>query len=483
MIKKYHRQHASLKKKIFLVGIKGVAMTSMAVYLKEKGYDVEGSDVEAEFATDAILSRYAITVHKGFHSGLIDSSFSMVIGTGAHGGMTNPQMQKAADLGLKVYMHGEYLGMIMEGKKGISVAGCHGKTTTSSMVALLLARGGYDPSYAIGTAEISSLGPGGHFGQGAYFVAEADEYMTCPLTCRKPRLLWQHPEMIVLTNIEYDHPDAYGSLQDVQDVYTRFIRSLPDSGPGLAILCRDDSNIQKILPLISEKNTVTYGFSPLADYRINKVHFSSGCSFMKVEHGSVEVGELMIRVPGRHNLLNALGASIAANTAGMDWGTIARMIKYYTGAKRRFEKIHERDNILLIDDYAHHPSEIRATISAARKWYPERRLLVIFQPHTYSRTKTLLHEFSGCFSEADLIILTDIFPSAREKADTTITSIMLEKAVNRVRNNSVYMKNNEEIITFLSSYIKNGDVIITMGAGDVYSLHPGLITMMNKISR
>lgn len=465
------------KKKAYLVGIKGVAMTALAVYLKQAGWQVTGSDVEDVFPTDKILKGANIKIKRGFHPENIKGKFDLVVVTGAHGGMTNPEASWAKKLNLPTFMHGEVLGMLMKEKLGISVAGCHGKTTTSSLIASLLTHAGFDPSYAIGTSEINDLGPAGHYGDGRFFVVEADEYMTCPTTCRKPRFLWQAPKILVITNIEYDHPDAFVDIEEVRSAFLSFTKKLPDD--GLIIVCIDNNNVREILPHI-EREVITYGFSPQALYRITNFYFGEGVSFMRIKHKEVDLGEFMLHIPGKHNLLNALSASVVTNQVGVSWDKIREYLKLYTGCKRRFEKIGQFQDVVLYDDYAHHPSEIVATISSAAEWFPKRRIIVIFQPHTFSRTKALIADFAKAFTQADIVIITDIYPSARERCDPTITSQMLIAEANKFKNNAFYKKDLRQVSSFLEKNLSRGDLVMTMGAGDIFSWHNDLIKIIKE---
>lgn len=465
------------RNKAYLVGIKGVAMTALAVYLKEKGFVVTGSDVEDQFFTDQVLKKYHIKIKKGFSGENIDKKYDVVVVTGAHGGMTNPEARRARQLGLPVFMHGQFLGQLMSSKEGISVAGCHGKTTTSALVASLLTHAGLDPSYAIGAPYINDLGPAGHFGRGKYFVAEADEYMTCPLTCSLPRFLWQAPKILVFTNIDYDHPDAFANIEETKKAFLDFASKLSDD--GVLIACTDDDNVRGLLPLI-RRQIVTYGFSPQADYRLENCYFGEGISFMRVSHRGVRLGEFMLKISGKHNLLNALAASIVANLVGIGWDKIKDNLKLFTGSKRRFEKVAQVGGKLLYDDYAHHPSEIVATIIAAKEWFPQKRLVVIFQPHTFSRTKVLLSDFAKAFKAADVVIFTDIYPSFRERFDPTVSSQLLAVEANKYKKNTFYFPNKKKTLFFLGENLSSNDLVLTLGAGDIFLWHEEIIKLLKS---
>lgn len=465
------------KKKAYLIGIKGIAMTALAVYLKQKGYQVTGSDVEDIFPTDEILKKQNIKIRKGFNKQNIDDNYDLVAVTGAHGGMTNPEAVEAKKRGLTTLMNGQALGNIMKESVGISVAGCHGKTTTSALIAFLLAKAGLDPSYIIGTSDINGLGPAGRYGSGNYFIAEADEYMTCPKTDPTPRFLWQNPQILVITNIEYDHPDAFSDIADVKKAFLHFLEKVPNN--GLIVACVDNENVRDILSK-AKREVLTYGFSPQADFHIKSYSFGEGISFGRVYHQKLDLGDYMLKIPGKHNLLNALAASIVVNQLGLSWDRVKDILKLYTGCKRRFEKLGQFKSVLLYDDYAHHPTEISATISAAREWFPHRRIVTIFQPHTFSRTKALFTEFTKAFRGADLAVITDIYPSKREKFDSTVSSKQLVLEMNRYKNNAVYQKDKEAVLSFLKTNTKDNDLVITMGAGDIFTWQKDLIFLFKE---
>jgi UDP-N-acetylmuramate--alanine ligase len=469
-------------KKCYLVGIKGVGMTSLAVYLKEKGYRVSGSDVSEEFPTDEILHKNKINVIEGFKKENINYSYDFVVATGAHGGLTNIEVETARQINIPTYSHGEFLGKQLSEKYGISIAGCHGKTTTSALTAYLLSKANLSPSYIIGTAYINGFDAGGKYGKGDYFVAEADEYVTCPLTDRKPRFLWHFPKILVITNIEFDHPDVYKDINDIIDAFLNLVKNLV--GEKILICCIDNENVKKLLIKIKQLqlpiNIITYGYSSLADYRLTSVFSHQGIISSDIERKNIVVGRLNLRVAGRHNLSNALASLLVGDCIGLKWKEMLPIVASFNGTNRRFEKIYEYKNKLLFDDYAHHPSEILATLKAVKEWYGNRKLIVIFQPHTYSRTKLLLNDFSKSFILADKVFLADIFPSAREKYDNSISSRILAIEINKIKKNSVYVGNLKVLLSLLKKEITGDDLIITMGAGDIYLWHKSIIDLIKN---
>jgi UDP-N-acetylmuramate--alanine ligase len=413
-------------KRIYFVGLKGVAMAALAIWAKESGKEIAGSDVGEEFPTDEELKLVGISVHKGFDDeNLAAFGPDLVVYTGAHGGRENPQVVYAMNSNIPILAHGQALGLAMEGKRQISVAGSHGKTTTSAMIATILTDAGLDPSYAIGCGNIRGLGAAGHAGKGEWFVAEADEYVTDPGHDMTPRFLWQTPEVLVVTNIDYDHPDVYPSLSAVQEAFVRLQKQ-----SAFTIFNADDAA------------------SSVLNASLNVGTFNR-----------LEPFPVTLELPGEHNILNAKSAANACGKIGISWEIVKRGFERFGGTKRRFEKLGEIRGALVYDDYAHHPKEIEATIAAFRQKYPDRRLIVVFQPHTYSRTNALFHDFVRALGRADISIVTHIYASAREKQ---AQSPAVEKL------GGIYLPLKQDVYRWLSREIKPEDVIVFMGAGDIY---------------
>ncbi len=416
------------------MGIKGVAMAALALWAKETGKTVAGSDVAEEFPTDEELKKAEIQVCVGFAVGNV-ALFApdLLIYTGAHGGSENAQVLSAVKRGIPVIPHGKALGLAMEGKKQISVAGSHGKTTTSAMIATILVEAGMDPSYAIGCGAIRGLGAAGHAGIGDWFVAEADEYVTDPGHDTTPRFLWQKPDILVVTNIDYDHPDVYPDLSSVQRAFVALQKQ-----SNVTIVSADDDASSV---LRGGDSTVTFGLSDRVD-------------------------GLALQIPGRHNMLNAAAAIAACGRIGIAWETMKRGLLRFGGTKRRFEKLGEVRGALIYDDYAHHPKEIESTIAAFRDLYPTRRLIVVFQPHTYSRTKALLSDFAHALARADIALVTDIYASARETQKDDGLALKL---------GGIYVPTRQDVSGWLAKELAENDVIVFMGAGDIYQWGRGIL--------
>lgn len=415
-------------KLIHFTGIKGVGLTSVALMAKDLGIEVTGSDVAEEFVTDETLKRNSLVWKIGFDPKRLDLKPDFVVFTGAHGGLNNPEVTKAEELGIPALSHFEALAAFAEGKEIIAVCGVGGKTTTSAMIATILEHAGLDPSWAIGVAGIPSLPNPGHYdGEGKYFVTEADEFAISPGIDNRPKFSLLSPEILVVTNITHDHPDIYKTFDEFKKVFEDFEKKVKDSG-GIVIT--------------KSKNLLPRGFK--------------------------------LNVPGNFNIENANNAYAVCKAVGIDEAKIIAGLKKYVGCKRRFEKVGEINSILLYDDYAHHPEEIKAVLKATRDWFPEQRILVYFQPHTYSRTKALFKEFAKSFNDADFVGIADIFPSAREEKDPKVSS---EKLVDEIKKHHPHPENVgyagdwKAGAEHLALTLKPGDVLLTLGAGDIYKVH------------
>lgn len=450
-------------------------MTPLAIIAKEAGFKVTGSDIGEEFVTDYSLKKAGITPEVGFSENHIANP-DLVITTGAHNGFDNVEVKRAKEKGIKVRTAGEAAGDFMGGKifnrsyRGISVCGTHGKTTTSAMIATILTENKLDPSFLIGAGSVCSLGSPGHFGKGKYFVAEADEYANEPHYDKTAKFLLQHPEIIVMTNIEFDHPDIYNTLEDIYSVYLKFANQLPKN--GMLIACGDDHRIRRLLKDY-RKPFITYGFSPENNYVLTKVNISGDHMFFWVEAYGKNIGEFMTKVVGEHNALNSLAAFIAALESGVSMEKARSALLSFTGTKRRLEYIGElATGAQLYDDYAHHPTEIIKTLSALRKKFMKKKIICVFQPHTYSRTKKLFNEFTRAFDNVDTVILSDIYASSREPFDPEISSGIIKESMSQYHRDVIYLPGLSDIIDYISqSKFGPEYVIVTMGAGDIYKIH------------
>lgn len=466
-------------KKIHFVGIKGVGVAPLAIIASQAGFDVSGSDIEEEFITDETLKKSNIKILIGFDKKNVEGK-DLVITTGAHGGFENPENLRAKELGIPIWTQGEAVGKFMDGSifgrkfEGVSVSGSHGKTTTTAMIATILLENKYDPSFLVGTGYIPSLGSSGHYGKGKFFIAEADEYATEPNFDKTPKLLWQNPKIGVITNIEFDHPDLYISLDQLRQAFLNFSNNINEK--GMLVACADD---EETLKLLSEykKPFITYGFSKKSDFYIERLSISQDEMFFWVNAKNTSLGEFSVNVTGEHNALNALCSIVVCLELGLSIEQIKKGLNMFRGTKRRFEFIGNiPSGALLYDDYAHHPTEVRKTLSAIKKSFPNKKIVCIFQPHTYSRTKSLFEQFVGSFSDADEVILVDIYASLREKPDNSVSSQLLADNISKLHKNVLYIPKLKDVVEYVGQKSFGKDyVLITMGAGNVYKIYNDLI--------
>ncbi len=466
------------KKKLFFVGIKGVGMAALAVWAKEKGWEVSGSDTAEDFPTSELLKRNHIKVQIGFEKKNLPPDADIVVVTGAHGGKRNPQALEAMHLGIPTMMQGEALAKFSQDKKVIAVAGTHGKTTTSALTAHLLSKAHKDPSYIVGCGDIPSLGSPAHAGKGEYFVVEADEYINCPSTDKTPKFLFFKQYVSLITNIEFDHPDVYKDLADVEKAFATFVKHTKDN--GVVIGCVDNTSVTNLFKKLPHQQIIGYGEQEHADYLLQNLSFSLGKTNFSIKHGKETLGPFVLTIPGKHNALNALGAAIAAHHAGLSWEEIHDNLSSFAGTKRRFEFVASLNEVKFYDDYAHHPSEIVATLRAAREWFPKSRIIAIFQPHTFSRTKMLFDDFTKAFKDADVAVIADIYPSAREPVDAKFSSKILVEAMKLSHGCALYRPTKAGVVDYIAANLRAGDVIFTLGAGDIYTWTQDIIAAIKQ---
>jgi len=460
-------------KKVHFTGIKGVGMTSLALCLDDLGIKVTGSDTKEEFVTDEILRKRKIKWKVGFSAKNLDQETDLVIVTGAHGGLNNPEAIAAKKLGIPVMTHAEALALVAQGKKTIAVSGVGGKTTVSSMIAQVLTYAGKHPSYAIGVGNIFPLNtPGKYKREGLHFICEADEFAVSPGVDDNPRFSFLFPSILIVTNIEHDHPDIYPTIEDTKITFKNFFEKVPKD--GVLIACLDNQNIREVI-MDLKIPMITYGFSKDADWRIADATFEKGRTKFSLLAKGNNFKDIILNVPGKYNVLNAVATLIVARKVGVSDIDAIKGIGSFKGSKRRFEFIGEENGVSIYDDYAHHPNEIKAVLEAARSWFPDRRIVALFQPHTYSRTKALFKDFAASFKLAHVTGLMDIYSSAREKVDTSISSEKLAEAARQFSQEVYYTGSHNNSLKWLKDTLKKGDVLITLGAGDIFHLHTKLL--------
>ncbi len=447
---------------IHFVGIGGIGMSGIAELLLNLGYRVSGSDLRRSDLTDR-LERLGAVIRQGHAAENVPEDGHVVVISSAVR-PDNPEVLAARERGIPVVPRAEMLAELMRMKYGIAIAGTHGKTTTTSMVATVLAAAGWDPTAVVG-GKLNSLGSNAKLGQGDFLVAEADE--------SDGSFLLLSPTVAVVTNIDPEHLDYYSGIGQIKETFLAFINKVPFY--GFAVLCIDHPNVQELLPSV-RKTHVTYGFSRPADYRADGVVAEGmGSAFRILRRGEI-LGEARIQAPGRHNVSNALAAAATALELGIPFDKVRDGLADYRGVARRFQLKGERNGVTVVDDYGHHPAEVRATLSAAREVWPSRRLVVAFQPHRYSRTKALFREFLSAFNEADLLLVCEVYPAGEEPIPGA-TGERLCDAIREHGHRSVEFAGrvgDPKIAP--DSRLAPGDIFLTMGAGDVWKLGESLLS-------
>ncbi len=444
-------------KKIHFVGIGGVGMSGIAEVLHNLGYQISGSDI-TENAVSRRLADLGIQIFIGHAADQVGESNAVVVSSAID--QENPEIKEARKRRIPIIPRAEMLAELMRFRYGIAIAGTHGKTTTTSLVASLLAEGELDPTYVIG-GRLNSSGKHAQLGESPYLVAEADE--------SDASFLHLHPVMAVLTNIDLDHMETYGGDMDqLREAFLEFLLRLPFY--GLAVICYDDPMARELLPELT-KPVMTYGTHKDADVRASDITFSRGISRFNVILPDAKQFPVTLNMPGQHNVCNALAAIAVAHELGVGKEVIRKGLENFQGIGRRFQ-IHgdiqiEQNRALVIDDYGHHPSEIAATIRAIREGWPDRRLIMVYQPHRYTRTRDLFEDFVQILSQPDVLLLLDIY-AAGEKPIAEADSRALSRAIRlRGQVDPIFVEQPDEIVSVIPGFIENDDIVLVMGAGSI----------------
>ncbi len=440
-------------------------MSAIARVMLEMGYKVTGSDVARQELTEKLAAKGA-RIYIGHEPEHVKGADLVVYSTALP--KDNVERKAAEELNIPILHRAQMLAKLMNNGKGVAVAGAHGKTTTSSMIALVMETCQIDPTYIIG-GEIVNVGTNAKAGKGDYVVAEADE--------SDGSFLQYHPTMAIVTNIEPDHLENYdGDFNKLKAAYVQFLSQVKEDGS--AIVCADDANMQAMLPELvagplGSEGVLTYGIEQDAIYRATNIALGDRkASFDMTRHGEL-LGRIELSVPGRHNVYNAMATVITCMEAGLSFEAIAEAIVDFRGAKRRFQVLGEVNDILVIDDYAHHPTEIEATISAAKS--TGKRIIAVFQPQRYTRTFFLLDQFSRAFTEADEVMITDIYsPAGEQQIEGVNSKKLVELIIKNSNANTSYFPTKDEVLAVLTDKVKPGDLVITMGAGDIWKVADSL---------
>ena len=443
-------------KRVHFVGIGGIGMSGIAEILMNQGFDVSGSDLAKSENTE-YLRNLGASIFIGHNSGNIRDA-DVVVYSSAVNPDDNPETLEATRRNIPLLRRAEMLSEVSRLNYCLAISGTHGKTTTTSMCGLILIKAGLDPTVIVGGRLKSFGGTNARLGKGEWTVVEADEF--------DRSFLQLSPSIAVINNIEEEHLDIYKDFDDLKLAFSEFANKVPFY--GFVALCVDEPGVRDILPNIKKK-VITYGLSGGSDVSADNLSYEQNSSSCTVSRKGRILGSLRINVPGLHNIKNALAAVTVCLEMGIDFKVISDSIAEFTGVFRRFEIKGEKNGIIIVDDYAHHPSEIRATLEAARKGWG-RRIVCVFQPHTYTRTQSFYREFGRSFGDADVLVLTDIY-AAREKAIPGITGkIIADAAINSGHRNVIYIEDRNEVGELVREIVREGDIVITMGAGDIWKL-------------
>jgi UDP-N-acetylmuramate--alanine ligase len=442
------------------IGIGGIGMSGIAEILLNMGFQVSGSDLRRGPVTDR-LADLGATIYEGHQAANVAGA--TVVVTSSAVSPTNPEVVEARARKIPVIQRAEMLAELMRLKYGIAIAGMHGKTTTTTMVASVLAAGGLDPTVVVG-GRVDALGSNAKLGTTQYLVAEADE--------SDRSFLKLPPILAVVTNLDREHMDCYRDMDDVEHAYLAFMDKVPFYGAVTA--CIDNAALAAILPQV-HRRVFTYGMAAEADYRLEFLEARAGCFLhFKVHAPSGEIGSFELHVPGRHNALNATAAVAIAHQLGLAPDKIAAGISSFRGVDRRFQIRGQERGVTVVDDYGHHPTEIRATLAAARE-YSHGRIHVVFQPHRYSRTRDLLDEFGGAFKDADTVIVLPIYAASEEPLPGITAELLTSKITSPA---AQYASNFTAAIDAVAAAARDGDLIMTLGAGSVSQLGPQILAAL-----
>jgi len=438
---------------VHFVGIGGIGMSGIAEVLLNIGYQITGSDLRAGQSVQRLRTLGAV-VHIGHAETNIGEADVVVRSTAV--GFENPEVREASRRGVPVIRRAEMLAELMRLKYGIAVAGTHGKTTTTSMLATCCAAGGLDPTVVIGGRLDSLGGTNARLGSGDYLVAEADE--------SDGSFMHLAPTVALVTNIDPEHLDHYGSVASLEETFASFVNKVPFY--GFAVLCVDHPRVQALLPSI-RRRVVTYGAASQADYRVRSISHDGMTTRFTLACREERLGEVTLGMPGRHNVQNAVGAIAAAMELSIPFETVRDALHGFSGVQRRFTRVGETDGVLYIDDYGHHPVEIEATLSAASEAFPERRVVAVVQPHRYSRVRDLWQDFCGCYNHADRVLVCPVYAAGEEPIDGVDHERLADAIRERGHRGVEPVASLEDAARWLREHNAPGDVVITLGAGSV----------------
>jgi UDP-N-acetylmuramate--alanine ligase len=451
-LKKYH---------IHFVGIGGIGMSGIAELLLNLGYKVTGSDIQPSDITQRLKTLGGI-IYDG-HTEKNISGADVVV-TSSAVGASNPEVLAAEQTSIPVIPRAEMLAELMRLKYSVAIAGAHGKTSTTSIVASVLAKGGLDPTVVIG-GKLKSIGSNAVLGQGDYIVAEADE--------SDGSFLKFSPTIAVVTNIDREHLDFYADLDEIKAVFLEFLDRIPFY--GLAVLCLDNEPIQDLIPKIKKRYT-SYGMNSQADLQIRDVEFKAQKSSFSIYHGAKRLGQIRLNLPGIHNVYNATASIAVALELDIDFKDIKSALETVEGVQRRLEIKGEINGITVIDDYGHHPTEIKTTLQALEENWPDRRKVVVFQPHRYTRAHALFDEFTRAFYQSDLLVVLPIYSAGEQKIEGVNSQVLCEGIIAHGHKEVYCAPDFDQAVAHLTNVLTPGDILLTLGAGDVWKVGEEILT-------
>jgi UDP-N-acetylmuramate--alanine ligase len=483
-------------KYVYFIGIGGAGMSAIAKILINEGYIVSGSDMECSSVTNE-LGELGVIINTKQDGECLAPDTNLVI-TSAAINENNPDLRKARSLGLRVVKYSEFLGFLMKKKYGIAISGTHGKTTTTAMISTILKKTGHEPTFVIG-GNVAEIGGNSCIGKGSHFVTEACEYDRTFLNLT--------PQIGVITNIEEDHLDYYKDLDGITEAFTEFVSLIPED--GLLVINNDDTNIRKVIKGAKCK-IESYSIATASDFLNNvmlarkadlKTCFSyetvncrsdatwlavvtssdKGVNHFNVFKKGEYFGDFCLKTPGLHNVSNALAAISVCNYIGVNGKAVKKVLSSFNGVSRRFETISSKSGITIIDDFAHHPTAIKATLVTARAIYPSQRIWCVFQPHQHNRTKLLLREFAMALTLADKVIITDIYAARdSDREIASVSSLDLKRELQIMGGDVEYIKNLSEIINSLCLSVERDDIVMILGAGDIWKVAHSLINVFES---
>jgi UDP-N-acetylmuramate--alanine ligase len=476
----------SKTKKIYMIGIKGVGMTMLGQFLAANGAEVSGSDGPEKYMTDAVLKSSNIKVIENFSASNLQNEADLIIYSTAYNAETNVEVAAALKGKIKILTYAEALGEIFNQKYGIAVVGSHGKTTTTAWLGYVMKMAELEPNVMVG-AQVPQFNGCSLIGNSDYLLIEADEYQN--------KLENYQPKAVILNNIDYDHPDFFQTEEDYKNVFIEFIKKIPSK--GFLVANFDDPIIRKIAQVNCRGKVITYAINEAADYVAYDIKNNNGKQYFKVKLGVEDtddenttplapliredkLGDFSIQLGGKHNIYNALAVIAVCVELGVELFKIRKYLEEFSGTARRMQVLGEFNGATIIDDYAHHPTEIKATVEAVRQKYGKRKLLVVFHPHTFSRTKALFDDFTKSFNNVDELIIIDIYGSAREKQGGVHSRDLVEKIkINNqesgVQQEAKYISTLAECEKYLREKVERDDVIVLMGAGDIFRVGENLL--------